>query len=85
MREGGRADRGHPRTFLASGTNRAAADKLEWVTEARTATVIGTDYTLAEGGHANYWGQLAQRNCLRQLVQPGNSREGSVSLPQVAE
>ena len=54
--------------FFGKGTDRGAADKVEWVTEARTATVIGTDYTLAEGGHANYWGQLAQRNCLRQLV-----------------
>ncbi len=54
--------------FTGNGTNPAVADKLEWVTEARTATVFGTNYTLAEGGHANYWGQLAQRNCLRQLV-----------------
>ena len=54
--------------FFGKGTDRGAADKVEWVTEARSATVIGTAYTLAEGGHANYWGQLAQRNCLRQLV-----------------
>ena len=52
-------------------------DKLEWVTEARTGRSSVLNYTLAEGGHANYWGQLAQRNCLRQLVN-GNSPEGSV-------
>ena len=52
------------------GTDLAAADRVEWVTEARL-DVIGTPYTLAEGGHANYWGQEAQRNCLRQLIQLG--------------
>jgi hypothetical protein len=55
-------------SFYGKGTDPKAADKVEWVTEARTASVIGTDYTLAEGGHANYWGQLAERNCMRQLI-----------------
>ena len=57
--------------YTGRGTNPAVVDKLEWVTEARSATVVGTPYTLAEGGHANYWGQLAQRNCMRQLVKTG--------------
>ena len=60
----------HTLDFFGKGTDRGAADKVEWVTEARM-DVIGTDYTLAEGGHANYWGQLAQRNCLGQLVHGG--------------
>ena len=54
--------------FFGSGTDPTVVDKVEWVTEARTATVIFGAYTLAEGGHANYWGQLAQRNCLRILI-----------------
>ena len=54
--------------FFGSGTDTTVVDKVEWVTEARLATAIFGAYTLAEGGHANYWGQLAQRNCLRILI-----------------
>jgi hypothetical protein len=53
----------------------SSADKLEWVTQARI-DVVGTPYTLAEGGHANYWGQLAERNCLRQVINNGATRDG---------
>jgi hypothetical protein len=53
--------------FGGLGTAPYAADKVEWVAEARSASVVGQPYTLAEGGHANYWGQLAERNCLREL------------------
>jgi hypothetical protein len=60
----------------AKGTDPSSADKLEWVTQARVA-VDGTPYTLAEGGHANYWGQLAERNCLRQVINQGDVRDGS--------
>jgi hypothetical protein len=49
------------------GTSPTMVDKVEWVAEARSESVLGTPYTLAEGGHANYWGQLAERNCVRQL------------------
>jgi hypothetical protein len=55
----------------AKGPDLTSADKVEWVTEARSATVLGSPYTIAEGGHANYWGQLAERNCLRQMVTNG--------------
>ncbi|MBO3746935.1 ricin-type beta-trefoil lectin domain protein [Streptosporangiaceae bacterium NEAU-GS5] len=30
------------------------------------------DYQTQEGGHANYWGQLAMRNCLRQAYNNGS-------------
>jgi hypothetical protein len=59
----------------AKGTDPSSADKLEWVTQARL-DVVGTPYTLAEGGHANYWGQLAERNCLRQVINNGATRDG---------
>jgi hypothetical protein len=58
------------------GTDPSMADKLEWVNEARSATVVGAPYTLPEGGHANYWGQLAERNCLRQAYNGGNPVSG---------
>ena len=59
----------------ARGTDPSSAAKLEWVTQARL-DVVGMPYTLPEGGHANYWGQLAERNCLRQIVNDGNTRDG---------
>jgi hypothetical protein len=54
--------------FTGPGTAPSAADKLEWVTQMRTASAAVGDYTFAEGAHANYWGQLAERACLRQLI-----------------
>jgi len=65
----------------AKGTDPSSADKLEWVTQARL-DVVGTPYTIAEGGHANYWGQLAERNCLRQVVNQGDVRDGSCTPSQ---
>ena len=37
---------------------------------------IGGPYQLQEDGHANYWGQLAMRNCLRLAYNNGNVRGG---------
>ena len=66
----------------AAGQATQAADKLEWVTEARLATAIFDAYTFAEGGHANYWGQLAERNCLRLLI-TRSSYPGGKCVPAV--
>jgi hypothetical protein len=59
----------------AKGTEPSSADKVEWVTQARVDD-INLPYTLAEGGHANYWGQLALRNCLRMAINGGVPRSG---------
>ena len=50
---------------LTSWTQPGAADKSEWVNQIRTTSTIFGPYQLQEGLHANYWGQLAMRNCLR--------------------
>ena len=39
------------------------------------STIVGP-YQLQESGHASYWGQLAMRNCLRQVFNGGNVVSG---------
>ena len=53
-----------------------AADVTEWVSQIRTVTTIVGPYQLQEGAHPSYWGQLAQRNCLRQAYSDGVPRTG---------
>jgi hypothetical protein len=53
-----------------------ASDASEWVSQVRTVTTIFGPYQLQEGLHANYWGQLAMRNCLRQAYNAGAVRGG---------
>lgn len=36
-----------------------------------------SDYSIQELLHPNYWGQLARRNCLRQVYNHGAVRSGS--------
>jgi hypothetical protein len=63
---------------LTSWTQAGAADKSEWINQIRTTSTIGnTPYLLQEDVHANYWGQLAMRNCLRQAYNNGAARGGS--------
>ena len=57
-------------------SNQGAVDKSEWVQQIRTTSTIGGPYQLQEDGHANYWGQLAMRNCLRLAYNNGNVRGG---------
>jgi hypothetical protein len=54
-----------------------AVDKTEWVEQIRTTSTIGGPYQLQEDGHANYWGQLAMRDCLRLAYNGGAVRGGS--------
>jgi len=53
-----------------------AADQSEWVAQIRTVTTLFGPYQLQESLHANYWGQLAMRNCLRQAFNGGAVRGG---------
>jgi hypothetical protein len=49
----------------------------EWVNQIRTTSTIAGPYQLQEDGHANYWGQLAMRGCLRLVYNGGAVRGGS--------
>jgi hypothetical protein len=44
-----------------------AADRSEWVSQIRTVTTLVPPYQLQEDLHPSYWGQLALRNCVRQV------------------
>ena len=61
---------------LTSWTQPAAADQTEWINQIRTVSTITGPYQLQEDVHANYWGQLAMRNCLRQAYNNGAPRSG---------
>jgi hypothetical protein len=62
---------------LASWRSAGAADKSEWVEQIRTVTTLLPPYQLQEDGHADYWGQLAMRNCLRQAFNGGATKAGA--------
>jgi hypothetical protein len=52
---------------IANWTVPGAADQTEWVSQIRTVTTLVPPYQLQEDLHPSYWGQLALRNCLRQV------------------
>jgi len=62
---------------LTSWTNAGASDKTEWVNQIRTTSTLFGPYQLQEDFHANYWGQLAMRNCVRQAYNNGAPRSGA--------
>lgn len=62
---------------ISSWTANKAVDKTEWVNQLRTSSTIGSDYEIQESVHANYWGQLAMRNCMRLAWNGGVPRGGS--------
>ncbi|MEN3360488.1 MAG: hypothetical protein V7637_4470, partial [Mycobacteriales bacterium] len=62
---------------LTSWHNAGASDRSEWINQIRTATTLFGPYQLQEDVHANYWGQLAMRNCLRQAYNNGTPRGGT--------
>ena len=64
-------------TALADWRSAGAADVSEWINEIRTASTAFSDYYIQESLHPNYWGQLALRNCLRQVYNDGAVRSGS--------
>jgi hypothetical protein len=63
---------------LSSWKSPRAVDLLEWVVAARPGapTPYTNAYSSKESAHANYFGQMAMRNCLRQAWNGGNVRGG---------
>jgi hypothetical protein len=61
---------------VSSWTAPGAADKTEWVSQIRTSSTIFGPYQLQEDLHPSYWGQLAERNCVRQAYNGGAPRGG---------
>ncbi len=62
---------------IANWRSAGAVDNSEWVNQIRTVTTLVGPYQLQESIHANYWGQLAMRNCLRQAYNGGAVRGGT--------
>ena len=54
-------------TGVPNWTAPGAADRSEWVSQIRTITTLVPPYQLQEDLHPSYWGQLALRNCVRQV------------------
>jgi len=62
---------------VASWTSNKAVDKTEWVNQLRTTSTVGSPYEIQESVHANYWGQLAMRSCMRLAYNGGVPRAGT--------
>lgn len=62
---------------VATWRSAGAVDNTEWVNQIRTVTTLVGPYQLQESIHANYWGQMAMRNCLRQAYNSGSVRGGT--------
>ncbi|WP_254450662.1 hypothetical protein [Aeromicrobium stalagmiti] len=63
---------------LSSWTQSTAVDRTEWVNQIRTVTTAGSSpYYIQESLHPNYWGQLANRSCVRQAYNGGAPRSGT--------
>lgn len=58
-------------------TDRRAVDRTEWVNQLRTSSTIGSPYQIQESVHANHWGQMAMRACMRQAYNNGSPRGGT--------
>ncbi|GGM36647.1 hypothetical protein ACFQBY_14935 [Promicromonospora citrea] len=66
---------------LADWRAPGAVDRTEWVNQIRTVSTIGdSPYYVQESLHPSYWGQLAMRNCLRQVWNDGAPRSGSCTV-----
>ncbi|MEO7571841.1 MAG: hypothetical protein ABIX10_05335, partial [Acidimicrobiales bacterium] len=61
---------------VASWTAAGAVDKTEWVNQLRTASTLFGPYQVQESVHANHWGQMAMRSCMRQAYNGGTPRGG---------
>jgi hypothetical protein len=62
---------------VASWTSAGAVDKTEWVNQLRVASTVFGPYQVQESVHANHWGQMAMRNCMRQAYNGGTPRGGN--------
>jgi hypothetical protein len=63
-----------------SWTQAGAVDHTEWINGIRTGTTTYTDYYVQESLHPNYWGELALRDCLRQVWNGGTVRGGTCTI-----
>ncbi|HEX3931872.1 MAG TPA: hypothetical protein VHW64_14305 [Nocardioides sp.] len=57
---------------FARWSDPGAINVLEWVQQLKTLTSTVAPYDAKEGAHANYFGQLAERACLRMEYNNGN-------------
>ena len=62
---------------VPSWTSAGAVDKTEWVNQLRVASTVFGPYQVQESVHANHWGQMAMRNCMRQAYNAGAPRGGN--------
>jgi hypothetical protein len=62
---------------VASWTSAGAVDKTEWVNQLRTTSTIFGPYQIQESVHANHWGQMAMRSCMREAYNGGAPRGGA--------
>jgi hypothetical protein len=62
---------------VPSWTSPGAVDRTEWVNQLRTTSTIFGPYQIQESVHANYWGQLAMRDCMRLAYDGGAPRGGA--------
>ena len=62
---------------VPSWTSPGAVDRTEWVNQLRTTSTIFGPYQIQESVHANYWGQLAMRDCMRLAYNGGAPRGGA--------
>jgi hypothetical protein len=61
---------------LANWQSANAANLTEGFNQIRTTSTLFGPYQLQESLHANYWGQMAMRNCMRQAYNGGAVRGG---------
>jgi hypothetical protein len=62
---------------IASWTSAGAVDRTEWVNQLRTTSTFNSPYMIQESVHANHWGQMAMRNCMRLAYNNGVPRSGT--------
>jgi hypothetical protein len=65
------------RSGRANWTSPGASDTTEWIAQIRTVSTIFGPYQIQESIHPNHWGQLALRNCVRQVWNGGAPRGGT--------
>jgi hypothetical protein len=62
---------------VPSWSSPGAVDRREWVNQLRTTSTILGPYQVQESVHADYWGQLAMRACMRLAYNGGTPRSGA--------
>lgn len=63
---------------LNAFTSLGASDRTEWIQQIRTASAaFNSPYYTQESLHPNFWGQMALRNCVRQVFNSGQPRGGT--------